>query len=127
MYQAKLEKDIRCPLEYGLNVFGGRWKSRIICVLAHQQPLRYGKLRDELTNITDAVLALNLKELIADGIVERVQFNEIPPRVEYSLTEKGSSVVPILQTICKWSGVYYKKVSDNSIAQCLKCDYTSGE
>ncbi len=127
MYQAKLEKDIRCPLEYGLNVFGGRWKSRIICVLAHQETLRYGKLRDELTNITDAVLALNLKELMADGIVERVQFNEIPPRVEYSLTEKGRSVVPILQTICKWSGVYYKKVSDTSIAQCLKCDYASGE
>ena len=125
MYQAKLEKDIRCPLEYGLNIFGGRWKSRIICVLAHQQTLRYGKLRDELTNITDAVLALNLKELIADGIVERVQFNEIPPRVEYSLTEKGRSVVPILQTICKWSGAYYKKISDTSISQCLKCDYAS--
>ena len=62
------------------------------------------------SNITDAVLAQNLKELIADGMVKRVQFDEIPPRVEYSLTEKGSSVVPILQNICRWSGAYHKEV-----------------
>ena len=125
MYQTKLEKDIRCPLEYGLDVFGGKWKSRIICVLAHQDTLRYGKLREEMTNTTDAVLAQNLKELIADGMVKRVQFDEIPPRVEYSLTEKGSSVVPILQNICRWSGAYHKEVSGLSIAQCRKCDYTA--
>lgn len=123
MYQAKLEKDIRCPLEYGLDVFGGRWKSRILCVLNHKTTLRYGKLREELTNISDAVLAQNLRELIADGLIARVQFEEIPPRVEYSLTEKGASVVPILQTICKWAGIYYKEVSDLSISQCRKCDY----
>ncbi len=127
MYQPKLEKDIRCPLEYGLDVFGGRWKSRIICVLAHQQTLRYSKLREEMTNITDAVLAQNLKELIAEGMVSRVQFDEIPPRVEYSLTEKGCSVVPILQTICRWSGAYHKEVSDLSIVQCRKCGYTAGK
>ena len=125
MYQAKLEKDIRCPLEYGLDVFGGRWKSRILCVLNHKTTLRYGKLREELTNISDAVLAQNLRELIADGLVARVQFEEIPPRVEYSLTEKGASVVPILQTICRWAGIYYKEVSDLSISQCRKCDYGS--
>ncbi len=123
MYQAKLEKDIRCPLEYGLDVFGGRWKSRILCVLNHKTTLRYGKLREELTNISDAVLAQNLRELIADGLIARVQFEEIPPRVEYSLTEKGASVVPILQTICKWAGIYYKEVSDLSISQCRKCNY----
>lgn len=94
-------------------------------MLAHHPPLRYGKLREEMTNITDAVLAQNLKELIADGMVKRVQFDEIPPRVEYSLTEKGSSVVPILQNICRWSGAYHKEVSGLSIAQCRKCDYTA--
>ena len=125
MYQAKLEKDIRCPLEYGLDVFGGRWKSRIICVLAHQGTLRYGILKGEMTNITDAVLAQNLKELIADGIVRRTSFDEIPPRVEYNHTEKGESVVPILQTICRWSGAYHREISGLSIAQCRKCDYTA--
>ena len=79
MYQPKTPKDIRCPLEYGLDVFGGKWKSRIICVLAEKDTLRYSALRREMTNITDAVLAGALKELIRDGITERKQYDEIPP------------------------------------------------
>lgn len=123
MYKPKLEKDIRCPLEYGLEIFGGKWKSRIICVLAEKKVMRYSTLRREMVNITDAVLAATLKELIADEIVERIQYNEIPPRVEYSLTEKGISVVPILQGICRWSGAYHKEDSENTLLQCQKCDY----
>ena len=126
MYQPKFEKDIRCPLEYGLDVFGGKWKSRIICVLAHRETLRYSELRTEMTNISDTVLAQNLKELIADGLLVREQFNEIPPRVEYRLTPKGHSVVPILQTVCQWSGIYYREMGEPSIAMCQKCDYTAG-
>lgn len=59
-------------------------------------------------------LASTLKELIADDIVHKEQFNEIPPRVEYCLTDKGHSVVPILQTICKWSGAYHKEDNENT-------------
>lgn len=123
MYQPKYEKDIRCPLEYGLDIFGGKWKSRVICVLSDKKVLRYSELRRELTNITDAVLASTLKELISDNIVERKQYNEIPPRVEYQLTEKGASVVPILQTICKWSGAFHKKDTENTLLQCQRCDF----
>ncbi|MEI3036221.1 MAG: helix-turn-helix domain-containing protein [Oscillospiraceae bacterium] len=123
MYQPKLEKDIRCPLEYGLDIFGGKWKSRIICVLAEKQILRYSGLRKEMMNITDAVLASTLKELIADQIVNRQSYDEIPPRVEYSLTEKGRSVMPILQSICRWSGAYHREDSEHIMAQCQKCDY----
>ena len=123
MYQPKLEKDIRCPFEYGLDIFGGKWKSRIICVLAEKQILRYSGLRKEMMNITDAVLASTLKELIADQIVNRQSYDEIPPRVEYSLTEKGRSVVPILQSICEWAGLFYKESSDQTMVQCQKCDH----
>lgn len=123
MYKPKMEKDIRCPLEYGLDVFGGKWKSRIICVLADKKFLRYSVIRKEMCNITDAVLTTTLKELIRDGIVNRKQYDEIPPRVEYSLTEKGKSVVPILQSICQWSGMYYKDTNENQLSQCQKCDY----
>lgn len=126
MYQPKLEKDIRCPLEYGLSVFGGKWKSRILCVLAEKQTLRYSMLRKEMTNITDAVLASALKELIADDIVQRRSYDEIPPRVEYTLSEKGISVIPILQSICRWSGAYHREDSENALAQCQKCDYNAG-
>ena len=125
MYKRKLEKDIRCPLEYGLEIFGGKWKSRIICVLAEKKVLRYSELRKEMGNITDAVLASTLKELINDGIILRKQFDEIPSRVEYSLTEKGVSVVPILQSICKWSGAYHKEDKENALLQCQKCDYNN--
>ncbi len=76
-----------------------------------------------MTNITDAVLAAALKELIRDDIVERKSYNEVPPRVEYSLTDKGMSVVPILQSICAWSGIFRKSDSSHVLAQCEKCDY----
>lgn len=122
-YQKKLDDDIRCPLEYGLAIFGGKWKSRIICVLSATEKLRYSSLRRELCNITDSVLAATLKSLIEDGIVDRISYNEIPPRVEYMLTQKGKSVVPILQDICQWSGIFYKDDTENKMLQCQKCDH----
>ena len=124
MYKPKLEKDIRCPLEYGLEIFGGKWKSRVICLLAEKKLLRYSSLRKEMINITDAVLAATLKELTEDGIIQRKQFDEIPPRVEYTLSEKGNSVVPILQSICHWAGSFHKDDNNKSLAQCQKCDYS---
>lgn len=123
MYQRKLDKDIRCPLEYGLEIFGKKWNSRIICVLAEKKILLYSELRKEMGNITDAVLAAALKDLIANEIVLRKSYDEIPPRVEYSLSEKGSSVVPILQSICQWSGIFYKEDSEHLMMHCQKCDY----
>lgn len=68
----------------------------IICVLATLGTLRYSELRKEMGNITDAVLASALKDLITNGIIERQSFDEILPRVEYSLSERGKSEVPIL-------------------------------
>ena len=123
MYQKKLKEDIRCPLEYGLEIFGGKWNSRIICVLAEKKTLRYSELRREMANITDAVLAATLKSLIGNDIISRTAFNEIPPRVEYSLTEKGLSIVPILQSICRWAGAYHREDTENTMLQCQKCDY----
>lgn len=122
-HKRKLEKDIRCPLEYGLDVFGGRWKSRIICVLAAKDTLRYSELRDELANISDAVLSSEVKELMASGIVARTSYDEIPPRVEYSLTDKGRSVVPILQSICGWAGLFYREVRADAPSHCQRCDF----
>ena len=123
MYQKKLERDIRCPLEYGLEIFGGKWNSRIICVLAAKETLRYSELRKEMGNITDAVLATTLKGLMENQMIRRQSYDEIPPRVEYSLTEKGASVVPILQSICQWAGIFYHEDSERTMIQCERCDY----
>ena len=123
MYQRKMEKDIRCPLEYGLEIFGGKWNSRIICVLAEKGQLRYSALRKEMGNITDTVLSTTLKELLANEMIARMSYDEIPPRVEYSLTDKGLSVVPILQSICRWAGAFHKDGGEATLVQCQKCDY----
>ena len=122
MYKPKLEKDIRCPLEYGLDIFGGKWDSRIICVLANKKTLRYTQLRKEMVNITDAVLVSTLKHLITNGIIERKSYDEIPPRTEYFLTPRGESVVPILQDICRWANGFIN-VDELSPYQCRKCDF----
>ena len=111
MYKPKLEKDIRCPLEYGLDIFGGKWTSRILCVLSTQGTIRYSQLRRDLADVTDAVLSSALKDLIANDMVER------------SLTDKGRSALPLLQSICRWSGVFFKDETDTSIPHCQHCDY----
>lgn len=111
-----------CPLEWGLDIFGGKWKSRIICVLYSYKTLRYNQLRKELNTISDAVLAEMLKELINDGLIERKQYNEIPPRVEYSLTNKGESVLPILQSICNWSKANSPDELNKKLPSCLTCN-----
>lgn len=123
MYKPKLEKDIRCPLEYGLDIFGGKWDSRVICVLNALGTLRYSELRHQMGNITDAVLASTLKKLMANGIIQRKSYDEVPPRVEYSLTERGESVVPILQSICEWAGMTYQEDADHVMVQCQRCDH----
>ena len=120
-YRKKLEADIRCPLEYGL-----WWQMEIAYYMRAFPPAkncvtaRYGKKC--ITSQTQ-FLAATLKDLIADGIVDRKSYDEIPPRVEYSLTGKGNSVVPILQSICRWSDIFYKEDVENEMKQCQKCDY----
>lgn len=110
-------------MEYGLKIFGNRWNARIICVLSAKEVLRYSELRKQIGNITDAVLAASLKSLIESEIVVRKSYDEVPPRVEYSLSEKGASVVPIIQSVCKWSGIFYKEDKENISVHCQRCDY----
>lgn len=123
MYQKKLADNIRCPLEHALKIFGGKWDARILCVLATSAPIRYSEIRKTMVDITDAVLAATLKKLQVDGMVARQQYAEIPPRVEYRLTEKGESVIPILQSICQWAGAYQKDDETMMLKPCQRCDY----
>lgn len=92
-------------------------------MLSACEKLRYSEIRREMYNITDAVLAATLKDLTEDGIVDRKSYDEIPPKVEYSLTKKGKSVVPILQSICQYLDIFLKEDSENEMIQCQKCDY----
>ena len=121
MYKHKTEKDIRCPLEYGMDVFGGKWKPRIICMLGLNGVMRYNELKRELDSVSDTVLAATLKEMINDDLVRRIQYDEIPPKVEYSLTEVGESLKPVLANICIWSRL--KRGDSDCPSLCTKCFY----
>jgi DNA-binding HxlR family transcriptional regulator len=121
MYKRKTEKIIACPLEYGLDVFSGKWKSRLICVIYHNPKIRYNELKKQLPEITDPVLSLTLKDLCEDELIGRVQYDEIPPRVEYELTDKGLSVVPVLQHICRWSNDYSPENPRRDLPHCKNC------
>ncbi|MGN0836717.1 MAG: winged helix-turn-helix transcriptional regulator [Akkermansia sp.] len=118
MYEPKLEKDIRCALDYGLSLIGGRWKSRILCILGQLGRVRYGTLREQLVNISDTVLSATLKELLSAGLILREQFNEIPPHTEYRLSEQGERLQPILLSICRWAGTRHNPGQRPLCARC---------
>lgn len=92
-----------CPLRYLTHTFGGKWKLPIICILADMSPKRYSTIKRKLGDITNMMLAQSLKELEASGLVSRKQYNEVPPRVEYSLTERGKNALPMLTAAAQWA------------------------
>ena len=91
-----------CGLKKVLNIVGGKWKIMILCVIDKEGTVRYGDLRRSVYGITNTMLATSLKEMENDGLVERKQYMEMPVRVEYSLTSKAESIVPILLQLKKW-------------------------
>lgn len=94
------------PFEYTLSIMGGKWKMRIIYELASESILRYGELKRNIPFITHKMLSTQLKELENDGIIIRKEYPQIPPKVEYSLTEKGEKLVPVINEMCKWGKEY---------------------
>lgn len=118
MYIHKIKKELYCPTEYALNVFGGKWKSRVLCLLHIKGSLRYKQIKEQTPGITDNVLATVMKDLMAAQLVKREQFNEMPLRVEYSLTEKGESLIPILHSICQWTVKTYGQELKGTVNNC---------
>ncbi len=92
-----------CPIGESLKMVGGKWKMRIICTLYVDGTQRYSDLVRKTSGVTGAMLSSSLKELEADGIIVRKQYEQIPPRVEYSLTERGRDLWPILHRLAHWS------------------------
>jgi DNA-binding HxlR family transcriptional regulator len=91
-----------CPITAAIDIFGGKWKPVIIWILMHE-PKRFGELHKTIPGIALKVLSRHLKELEADGIIIRKAFAEVPPRVEYSLSEKGKTLTLVMETIADWS------------------------
>ncbi|HWQ42506.1 MAG TPA: helix-turn-helix domain-containing protein [Desulfosporosinus sp.] len=114
------EENLLCPIRYTIDIVGGKWKLPIICMLAGGLPIRYSSIKRKLTGITNMMLAQSLKELEASGIVHREQYNEIPPRVEYTLTAKGKSIISPLVKLAEWGGGHMQE-DKTCTAFCAIC------
>ncbi|MFJ8865625.1 winged helix-turn-helix transcriptional regulator [Streptomyces sp. NPDC102473] len=91
-----------CGIDTAMEVIGGKWKVLILWALHEHSCLRFGELRRLLPGITEKVLASHLREMEADGVVDRVAYDEVPPRVEYGLTEDGTRLNEALQPLAAW-------------------------
>lgn len=95
--------DEKCPVGEALALVGGKWKMRIICSLYVDGTQRYNDLVKKTKGITSAMLSSSLKDLENGGLVIRKQYEAIPPRVEYTLTERGKTLWPILHRLAHWA------------------------
>lgn len=121
MYEKKREKHHKCPLEYSFAIFDGKWNLQVFCTLVSHGSLRYSEFREKIEGLSDPALAATLKFLGKNGIVRRTAYNEMPMRVEYSLTDKGKSAIPFLQGLCVWARKYTGVDEESLMEQCQSC------
>lgn len=116
MTYTKNDKTFHCPVEAALDVIGGKWKPLILWALG-DSVMRFGELQKALPGVNTKMLTKQLRELEADGIIRRKVYPEVPPRVEYVITDFGTTLIPVLEALCTW-GAEYLGVSDAEAAQC---------
>jgi DNA-binding HxlR family transcriptional regulator len=92
-----------CPVQLALKMFGGKWKLVILWHLAAHDVIRYGELKKSIPDITHKMLSQELKDLEHYGLINRKEYHQIPPKVEYSLAEKGHRLIPVLEQIGDWA------------------------
>ena len=103
--------DIACPVEATLELIGGKWKGIILYHLLGGK-LRFSELKRQIPCVTQRMLTKQLRELEADGLVSRIVHAEVPPRVEYEMTEEGKTLQPILNLLKKWGAKHAVKLLD---------------
>ena len=100
------EISVDCKTQRALGLFNGKWRTYVLYELCRHTTLRFGEIKKAIPLITNTMLTSTLRDLEHLGIVSREQFNEIPPRVEYSLTQSGKALLPVFFEIVKWSEKY---------------------
>lgn len=99
-------KHYFCSVELALQVIGGKWKPIILWHLRTGEKQRFGELRRRMPNVTQKMLTQQLRELESDGMILRKVHPQVPPKVEYSLTELGASVLPVLDQLSRWGTLF---------------------
>ncbi|MDD4952758.1 MAG: helix-turn-helix domain-containing protein [Desulfovibrionaceae bacterium] len=105
-------REYHCAVELTVQVVGGRWKPIILYHLGLAGSMRFSELKRSIPNITQKMLTSQLRELEADGVLKRKVHAQVPPRVDYSLTGLGRSVMPVLEKLCEWGGGFEKILLD---------------
>jgi DNA-binding HxlR family transcriptional regulator len=107
---AKKEKEIAmCPVDYAFRRIGGKYKARILWHVHRNNVLRYGELKRKLPDITTKMLTQTLRELEEDLLINRKVYHEVPPKVEYTLTETGDELIPLIKNLMAWGDRQMKK------------------
>lgn len=105
-YEGKIKVLTDTPFGYTLSLIGGKWRLVIMYWLVEYDKVRYNELKRLIGAITYKTLSAQLKEMQEDGLVIRKEYPQIPPKVEYSLSEKGRSLLPIMEAMCDWGEKY---------------------
>ncbi len=101
-YRFKMkDKTYHCALDVTMNFIGGKWKTVVLWYL-RKESKRFSELKRHIPDITEKMLSMQLKELEKDGILHRKVYAEVPPRVEYSLTQEGKTLLPVLEALASW-------------------------
>lgn len=100
------ETSSDCPMRKTLELLNGKWRTHVIYELCKRPSCRFGELKKAVPRITNTMLTTTLRDLESLGIIHREQFNEIPPHVEYSLTDKGKALLPVFFELAKWGDAY---------------------
>lgn len=108
-------KRYRCFFELTLAVIGGKWKPIILNHLAQEEIMRFGELTRSIPDITQRMLTKQLRELESDGLIHREVYRQVPPKVEYTLTPMGRSLLPILQQMRDWGVDYERQMGRNGL------------
>lgn len=112
MRRNRPEHRFDCSIEAAIGAIGGKWKSAILLHLSNEKK-RFNELRRVMPVVTQRMLTKQLRELEDDGIIERQIYAEVPPKVEYSLTEFGISLLPVLKQLEIWGDLYLKKLKES--------------
>ncbi len=103
--EKKYNNANECPITIFMDKIGGKWKPVIVWLLLKNETMRFSELDNAIHGITQKMLSQQLKSLEADNIISRVSYAVVPPKVEYSLTEKGNTLSSLLEGIMKWSNI----------------------
>ncbi|HZF61452.1 MAG TPA: helix-turn-helix domain-containing protein [Desulfovibrio sp.] len=117
LYDDKAE----CPILHVFKCIGGKWKLPVLWHLAEKETLRYNELKRTVRGVTNMMLTKCLRELEDFGLVHRMQYNEIPPRVEYSLTERGKTLLPALEALYAWGREHLDFAKDTEKLEAEDC------